>query len=70
MTRKDYILIANVLKCARIDQHATRVHNADRSDCTDTAFDRAANYMAAMLAEDNAIFNRFKFLAACGMVQS
>jgi hypothetical protein len=52
MTRKDYELIARVIRYAEIDERAG---------------DRIARDFAYALAKDNPRFDRARFLKACGV---
>jgi hypothetical protein len=54
MTRKDYLLIANVLKNANEDNY-------------DYALTPLIKWFADDLATDNPRFNRETFLSACGV---
>lgn len=56
MTCKDYILIANAINDAMDWESVTR-----REAIRDTA-----RHIADALAKDNPLFDREKFLAACG----
>ena len=55
MTRKDYVLIAQVIK----DQH--KPHND-----TDTLW-RVVDALADVLEEDNPNFDKSRFILACGV---
>lgn len=59
MTKKDYTKIATLIK--RFREHALLRANARFH------FDEFADEMADLFAEDSALFNREKFLKACGM---
>jgi hypothetical protein len=59
MTRKDFEMIANVIR-ARVELHTS--HNPTYR----TAQYEIANDMATALASTNSRFNRARFLAACG----
>jgi hypothetical protein len=54
MTKKDYILIAKLLKNANEDNY-------------DNALEPLINWFADDLQEDNPRFNREMFLKACGV---
>ena len=59
MTRKDYVLLAHVLKEVRTD--------CERAQQATPALDRAAQYLAAVLGQDNPRFDRERFLKAAGV---
>jgi len=58
MTRKDYVKIA-----AAIRQHV----EANSAESYQTAFSMIAKSVADVLADDNARFDRQRFLTACGV---
>lgn len=61
MTRKDYVLIAQVF--ALHMQVATEMGAGDQQE----TIEDLASEMAHMLQRDNAQFDRDKFLTACGV---
>lgn len=65
MTKKDYVLIAAALKEAR-----TQIPQTERYEYTFERLgnSRAAWYVAKALAKENARFDRYRFLAACGVI--
>lgn len=64
MTKKDYIKIAQVLKESKPD---TMYYDRE-NDYQFARFEwkNICERMADMLADDNPLFNRVKFLKACG----
>jgi hypothetical protein len=71
MTRKDYILIAEALRVAFIDcrdTHIVAIREARPEDaqgwyCRKIEVERIADSIAALMANDNARFDREHFLA-------
>lgn len=59
MTKKDFILIARVLSESK--------ENRNRLVETPQVFDRVAQRMADALADTNPLFDRGRFLTACGV---
>ncbi len=64
MTRKDYELIARALQAARVAMDDGRGFTESAHA---TAIDEVALRLADALRLDNALFNRRRFLEACGV---
>jgi hypothetical protein len=62
MSRKHYIAIAAAIKSVRAE--------ADPHDLATTTADEIAYKLASILKQDNAAFDRVRFLDACGVVQA
>lgn len=62
MTRKDYVLISDVLKNERPDRDGTRWADGARDEWSTIAMN-----IARALASDNPRFDRARFLKACGV---
>ncbi len=74
MTRKDYELIAAAMRAVRVSAangYPVATNAAERErDGQRAAIHRAACYQLALsLAQDNARFDRDKFIRACGCVE-
>lgn len=65
MTRRDYVLIANVLCTTKPDQ--TIGYSADALAIARGAWREIARSFAATLASENPRFDRARFLKACGV---
>lgn len=65
MTKKDYIRIAAAIKAARVN-NSTENGNPNKA-LYNNGVDNAAAMIAHALAGDNAMFDRARFLAACGV---
>jgi len=65
MTRKDYILIASVIK-SHLNSSYTHI-NKTTAETEAYAVKSLAATMADELAKDNAMFDKDKFLKACGI---
>jgi hypothetical protein len=61
MTRKDYVLIAEVIK-TQIEMSIKFEEEESRAGAQNIAYD-----LAWKLSEDNPRFNRARFLEACGV---
>lgn len=59
MTRKDYIAIAKMI-------HAT-INSFDNGDRAEIGAEMAARNIADVMQQDNARFDRARFLKACGI---
>jgi hypothetical protein len=67
MTRKDYVLIAAALKEARHHFWAGRSDDNSQPPNFADGLQAAAEELALRLSNDNARFDRARFLTACGM---
>jgi hypothetical protein len=63
MTKKDFILIAAALKSARVNNSLNNPNKA----LYNNGVDNATSFMADALATTNPLFDRARFLAACGV---
>lgn len=63
MTKKDYIALAAVLHSQRVPNAS----NAERRTLWNKCCDNHAYALAELLAQDNAAFDRARFLSACGV---
>lgn len=65
MTKKDYELIANELR----SQHELLGYNGDviAGDGKTTVYECSCKLWAQTLAQNDKLFNRSKFLKACGL---
>lgn len=68
MAKKDYILIAAALKAARVELPEGK--NRDPKLIYNNGVDNAAHYVADALGTQNPLFDRARFLTACGVAPS
>ena len=67
MTKKDYVRLAAAIKDARADIRGKEAPEHQEELLDGTSY--AADFLADALANDNPLFNRARFLAACGVTQ-
>lgn len=66
MTKKDYIRIAEAIRQAR-----AKIDSVEKVESVEDLMDGTAycaEYIASALADENQLFDRARFLAACGVV--
>jgi len=65
MTKKDYVALAQAINRSRPDENG-EYHNADVYATIALTIGIVADNIATVCANDNAAFDRARFLTACG----
>ena len=65
MTKKDYILIASAIKLCIVNSFS--IKDFDAKMLTQSAYNDMINQISTVLKENNPLFDRERFLSACGV---